>query len=97
MAMASGDFGPYSHDLLVGQFGSGQIAIYDPVTGHFKGLLVDSSNNPITINGLWDLSFASGGTSGSATTLYFAAGSDNEAHGLFGTITPVENTAGNSN
>lgn len=28
--MAPGDFGIYSHDLLVGQFGSGKIAAYDP-------------------------------------------------------------------
>jgi len=97
LAMAPGDFGVYSHDLLVGNFGSGNIAVYDPVTGRFKGLLMDSSNNAIAIDGLWGLSFASGGTSGSATTLYFTAGSNHEADGLFGTITPVENTGGNSN
>jgi len=97
LAMAPGDFGPYSHNLLVGQFGSGNIAVYDPSTGRFKGLLMDSSDNPIAIDGLWSLSFAGGGTNGTATTLYFTAGSDGEAHGLLGTITPVENTAGNSN
>jgi uncharacterized protein (TIGR03118 family) len=97
LAMAPGDFGPYSHNLLVGQFGSGNIAVYDPVTGRFKGLLMDKTNNPIMIDGLWALSFAGGGNNGTATTLYFSAGSDGEAHGLFGTITPVENTAGNSN
>ncbi|HKF48485.1 MAG TPA: TIGR03118 family protein [Terracidiphilus sp.] len=97
LVMASGDFGPFSHDLLVGQFGSGQIAIYNPVTGHFKGLLVDSSNNPITIDSLWSLSFASGGASGSATALYFTGGPGSNSLGLLGTITPVENAAGNSN
>ena len=97
LAMAPGDFGPYSHNLLVGQFGSGNIAVYDPASGRFKGLLMDSSNNVITIDGLWGLSFAGGGNNGVATTLYFTAGSDGEAHGLMGTITPVENTAGNSN
>lgn len=96
LAMAPGDFGIYSHDLLVGQFGSGNVAVYDPVTGEFKGLLQDSTNNPIAIGGLWGLSFGSGGNSGSATALYFTAGSDHEAHGLFGTITPVQNTLGNS-
>jgi uncharacterized protein (TIGR03118 family) len=81
----------------VGQFGSGQIAVYDPVTGAFKSLLRDSNNKPITINGLWGLSFGSGSTnSGPATTLYFSAGSDDEAHGLFGTIAPIQNTLGNS-
>ncbi|MGA7343087.1 MAG: TIGR03118 family protein [Terracidiphilus sp.] len=96
LAMAPGDFGIYSHDLLVGQFGSGQIAVYDPVTGAFKGLLDNSTNNPISIDGLWALSFGSGGGSGPANTLYFSAGPDNEAHGLFGTITPIQNTLGNS-
>jgi uncharacterized protein (TIGR03118 family) len=98
MAMAPGDFGIYSHDLLVGQFGSGNIAVYDPVSGRFIDVLRDASNNPVTIDGLWDVSFASGSTtgSGSATTLYFAAGSDSEQHGMFGTITPIQNTLGNS-
>ena len=96
IVMAPGDFGIYSHDLLVGQFGSGQIAVYDPVTGRFIDLLRDSSSNPITIDGLWALSFGSGGTSGSATALYFTAGSDDEQHGLFGTLTPIQNPLGNS-
>ncbi|HEV2137066.1 MAG TPA: TIGR03118 family protein [Terracidiphilus sp.] len=96
LAMAPGDFGIYSHDLLVGQFGSGQIAVYDPVTGRFLDLLRNASNNPIAIDGLWALSFGSGGTSGSATALYFTAGPDGEQHGLFGTLTPVENPLGNA-
>jgi uncharacterized protein (TIGR03118 family) len=96
LAMAPGDFGIYSHDLLVGQFGSGQVAVYNPATGAFKDVLRDSNNKPIAIGGLWDLSFGSGTGSGSATALYFSAGSDGEAHGLFGTLTPVENTLGNS-
>jgi uncharacterized protein (TIGR03118 family) len=96
MAMTPGDFGIYSHDLLVGQFGSGNIAVYDAATGRFQDLLRDSANNPIAIQGLWALSFGSGGGSGPATSLYFSAGSDGEQHGLFGTITPVENTLGNA-
>lgn len=98
LAMAPGDFGIYSHDLLVGQFGSGNIAVYDPITGRFIDMLRDASNNPISISGLWDISFGSGSTTGSglATTLYFSAGSDGEQHGLFGTITPIQNTLGNS-
>jgi uncharacterized protein (TIGR03118 family) len=94
LAQAPSDFGAYSHDILVGQFGSGQILAFDPVTGQYKGTLNDSTNAPITIDGLWGISFGSGGTSGPATTLFFAAGSDQEAHGLFGTITAVENVLG---
>jgi len=94
IAQASGDFGAYSHDILVGQFGSGEILAFDPVTGRYKGNLVSSTNTPIAIDGLWGLSFGSGTGSGPANSLYFTAGSDGEQHGLFGTITPVENVLG---
>lgn len=94
IAQAPSDFGAYSHDILVGQFGSGQILAFDPVTGQFKGRLFDATNAAIAIDGLWGLAFGSGTGSGPATTLFFAAGSDGEQHGLFGTITPVENVLG---
>jgi uncharacterized protein (TIGR03118 family) len=94
VAQAPSDFGIYSHDILVGQFGSGQILAFDPVTGALKGALLDSNNAPISINGLWGISFGSGGTSGTATALYFAAGLNDEQDGLLGTITAVENTFG---
>jgi uncharacterized protein (TIGR03118 family) len=94
MTQAPTDFGLFSHDLLVGQFGSGQILIFNSVTGAFRGTLNDASNKPITIDGLWDIVFGSGGTSGPATALFFTAGLNDEADGLFGMITPVENTLG---
>ena len=95
IAQAPTDFGAYSHDILVGQFGSGQILAFDPVTGHFKGSLLDSVTNlPITIDGLWGIAFGSGTGSGAANSLYFTAGPDGEQHGLFGTITAVENVLG---
>jgi uncharacterized protein (TIGR03118 family) len=78
----------------VGQFGSGQIAAYDPVSGRFKGLLTDANNNPIAIDGLWDIAFGSGGTSGPATTLFFTAGLNDEQDGLCGPITAIENALG---
>jgi uncharacterized protein (TIGR03118 family) len=98
LAMAPGDFGIYSHDLLVGQFGSGNVAVYNPVTGRLIDVLRDSSNTPLAIGGLWGISFGGDSATGSgpATTLYFSAGSDGEQHGLFGTITPIQNTLGNS-
>ena len=94
MTQAPSDFGTFSHNVLVGQFGSGQIAAYDAVTGKFRGLLNDATNNPIAIDGLWDIAFGSGGGSGSATALFFTAGLNHEADGLFGTITAVENALG---
>ena len=94
MTQAPSDFGAYSHDILIGQFGNGWIDVFDPVTGRFKGTLNDASNDPITIDGLWDIAFGNGGAAGSANTLYFAAGLDGESHGLLGTITAVENVLG---
>lgn len=94
ITQAPTDFGLFSHDLLIGQFGSGQILVFNPVSGAFRGTLNDASNKAITINGLWDIAFGSGGTSGSATSLFFSAGLNDEADGLFGMITPVENSLG---
>jgi uncharacterized protein (TIGR03118 family) len=95
LTLASSDFGSNSHNLLVGQFGSGQILVFNAVTGAFKGWLRDASNAPIKIDGLWALQFGNDATAGPATTLFFSAGIDHEAHGLFGTITAIENTQGN--
>jgi uncharacterized protein (TIGR03118 family) len=95
LALASGDFGLYSHDVLVGQFGTGEILAFDPVTGRFKGKLLDESSQPITIDGLWGLSFGNGGTAGSATALFFTAGPNDESNGLFGTLTAVQKIQGN--
>jgi uncharacterized protein (TIGR03118 family) len=92
---ASSDFGAYSHDVLVGQFGSGKILAFNPITGRFEGALQNASNQPIQIDGLWALSFGNGGAAGPLNSLYFSAGSNNEQDGLFGSITAVENLQGN--
>jgi uncharacterized protein (TIGR03118 family) len=94
MAQAPTDFGANSHNILVGQFGSGQILVFDPVTGQFKGPLFDAANTPIVIDGLWDIAFGGGTTSGPSNTLFFSAGPNGEQDGLFGTITAIENVLG---
>jgi uncharacterized protein (TIGR03118 family) len=95
LTLASSDFGLFSHDVLVGQFGSGEILAFDPLTGRFKGKLLDTSNNPITISGLWALSFGNGGSAGAANSLYFTAGPNGESDGLFGDINAVQKIQGN--
>jgi uncharacterized protein (TIGR03118 family) len=92
--MAPAGFGKASGELLVGMFGSGQIATFDPVTGEFEGLLRAPRGRPIQIDGLWALRFGNGGNAGPTTTLFFTAGIDDEAHGLFGTITPIPKKGG---
>jgi uncharacterized protein (TIGR03118 family) len=89
VAIAPSDFGRYSGDLLVGNFGDGRINAIDPATGEFLGQLraPGNDNRPITIDGLWALAFGAGNTnSGPSNSLYFTAGPDGESGGLFGNI-----------
>jgi uncharacterized protein (TIGR03118 family) len=88
VALAPADFGEFSHAILVGQFGSGKIAAFDPVSGEFLGLMRGEHGRTLSIEGLWALGFGNGGNAGPVNTLFFTAGIDDEAHGLFGTITP---------
>lgn len=87
MVLAPNGWGTYSGKLLVGQFGSGAIAAFDLARNSFEGVLMDDTRLPLRINGLWGLGFGNGTRSGPKTTLYFAAGYFDEAHGLFGAIT----------
>ena len=99
VTLAPGNFGLYSHDLLVGNNGDGAINVFNPVTGAFIDQIKDTSNKPLRISGLWALSFG-GDTAqaGPATSLYFAASAGPTfSGGLFGDLVPVLNTNGNSN
>ena len=89
LALAPGGFGKDSGRLLVGQFGSGEIATYDLDHGNFHGLLLGVHGQPVDIEGLWALRFGNGAGAGPTNTLFFTAGIDDEAHGLFGKITPI--------
>jgi uncharacterized protein (TIGR03118 family) len=83
------DFGEFSNAILVGNFGSGQIAAFNGFTRQFIGFVRNPANSVLTINGLWSLTFGNGANAGPATTLFFSAGINDEADGLFGTLTPV--------
>jgi uncharacterized protein (TIGR03118 family) len=85
LAVAPRHFGPFSGDLLVGNFGDGAINAYDPRTGAFRGTLQNKDGNQIKINGLWALRFGNG-VIGTPQTLLFTAGIGDEDHGLFGEI-----------
>ena len=84
---AAGNFGPFSHTLLVGNFGNGRINSFDPKTGAFLGTLRTPKGKPVWIDGLWGLSFGNDGAAGPSNVLYFTAGPSDEAHGLFGMLT----------
>jgi uncharacterized protein (TIGR03118 family) len=85
LAVAPRHFGPFSGDLLVGNFGDGAINAFDPRTGAFQGALKNKDGNPIKVDGLWALRFGNG-VIGTPQALLFTAGIGDEDHGLFGEI-----------
>ena len=89
VALAPSSFGPFSGDLLVGNFGNGRISAYKDNGGGkwvYKGELRRDDGSVLAIDGLWAIAFGNGTASGPTTSLYFAAGPGGEAHGLFGSI-----------
>lgn len=88
LAIAPESFGKLAGDLLVGNFGDGTIDAYNLKNDQFQGQLTGSNGKPVVIGDLWAITPGNGGSGGSANTLYFTAGIQNEAHGVFGSITP---------
>src|SRR5438128_6285150 len=93
LALAPADFGTFSDDLLVGNFGNGRIHAFDPAKltgqGEFqhRGPLHSAAGPPIEIDSLWALSFGKGApANGPTNALFFTAGPFDEAHGLFGSL-----------
>jgi uncharacterized protein (TIGR03118 family) len=90
MAPATG-FGAFSGDLLIGNFGDGEISAYEPQadgTWELVGQLRGADHKVLSIDGLWALEFGRGATNnGTPNTLFFTAGPNDETAGLFGKIT----------
>lgn len=91
IAVAPSDFGAFSGDLLIGNFGDGRISAFAPQedgTYELVGQLRTAAHKPVVIDGLWALQFGHGAANnGPANTLFFTAGPEDESHGLFGRIT----------
>jgi uncharacterized protein (TIGR03118 family) len=79
--------------LLVGNFGDGHITMLNPKDGSIAGQLTDATG-PIEIDGLWGLALGIGVKNAKPNGLYFAAGPEEETHGMFGVITPAPSTTG---
>jgi uncharacterized protein (TIGR03118 family) len=87
---ATANFGQFSDDILVGNFGTGLFGGWINVfTGgndnDFAGPLRDAKGKPISIDGLWALLFGTFRNS-VADTLYFTAGPNAQQNGLFGKL-----------
>jgi hypothetical protein len=95
MAVAPEDFGAFGDALLVGNFGDSHVSAFDLETGTFLGQLTDTHGNPLVLNGgfqesetkgLWGITFGNGHGGAGTNTLFFAAGINDEADGLFGKV-----------
>jgi uncharacterized protein (TIGR03118 family) len=86
VAIAPADFGALAGHLLVGNFGDGTIAAFDPTTRAFVDHLRHANGDAVSIEGLWGLQFGNGASLGESNRLYFAAGPEDEAAGLFGSL-----------
>lgn len=92
LAMSPAGFGRFSNCLLVGNFGNGRINAYAKNRNNrwvFQGTLRKDNGAFLVIDGLWGIAFGRGAftPSGCPNTLYFAAGPEDESHGLFGAVT----------
>jgi uncharacterized protein (TIGR03118 family) len=90
MALAPAGFGHFGGRLLVGNFGDGIINAYDLATGKWVGRLEGQRHKPIRIDGLWGIAFGNGLANQPVDTLFFAAGPDDETHGLYGRLDAVD-------
>jgi uncharacterized protein (TIGR03118 family) len=88
VTLAPSTFGAFGGDILVGNFGNGRIHAYDQATGAFEGTLSRPDGGPIVIDGLWGLRFAPMTPGAGPNRLFFTAGLNHEADGLFGTLLP---------
>ncbi len=75
--------------LLVGNFGDGAIHAFNSTTGALVGSLVTSTGTAFSIDGLWSLTWGANAPEAGTTPdqLYFTAGPNGEANGLYGYLT----------
>jgi len=98
IAKAPADFGPMSGAILISNNTSrGRVNAFD-ASGTFLGPLRDANGKAIEIDNLWGIQFghdggvAHGGPQGTPHNfLFFTAGPNSYADGLFGVITPPGN------
>ncbi|HEX7932674.1 MAG TPA: TIGR03118 family protein [Paraburkholderia sp.] len=86
IAQAPGNFGSISGAIVIGNFGDGTIHAFNASSGLSMGSLNGPSGSPIVENGLWGIAFGNDLSNQPSNTLFFAAGPNNEANGIYGRI-----------
>lgn len=92
VALAPANFGMFSNDLLLGNFGDGAINAYDPNTGQLIGAMKTLNGTPILYPGLWGIAFGNGLANQPSNALFFAAGINQMQDGIFGRIDAASST-----
>ena len=86
MALSPPDLGLLSNRLLVGNLGDGRINAFGFSTGQYSATLSDAQGTPITIPGLHGMAFGNDMNNQPHTTLFYAAGTNEEHNGSFGRL-----------
>lgn len=98
IAQAPANFGSFSGAILIGNFGDGTINAFDASSGGSIGALNSSNGSAIVQHGLWGIAFGNGLDNQPTNTLFFAAGPNDEADGVYGRIdlNPTSNSSSNN-
>lgn len=86
LALAPADFGTLGNALLVGNFGDGKINAFNPSTGAYVGTVANAAGGAFAVPGLWGIAFGNDAANQPHNTLFYAAGTNNEANGDYGRI-----------
>ena len=86
VALAPTAFGTFHNALLIGNFGDGYITAYGASSTSFLVQLRRLDGHRVRIEGLWGMQFGNGLNNQPVDTLFFAAGPDDEAGGLYGRL-----------
>lgn len=97
IALAPKSFDAAPDRLLIGNFGDGLIHAYTlsmpnntSITLTLDGTLQDQKGKELKVDGLWAIEFGNDAGGFSADTLYFTAGPNDEANGVFGGLTSAK-------
>jgi uncharacterized protein (TIGR03118 family) len=86
IGQAPANFGRFSGDVLIANFGDGKINAFDPTGGQSLGAINLPNGSDFAQPGLWGIAFGNGLNNQPVNTLFFTAGPNDEANGLYGRI-----------
>ncbi|WP_018433345.1 TIGR03118 family protein [Paraburkholderia atlantica] len=86
IAQAPASFGAMSGAIIIGNFGDGIINAFNASSGQSMGPISGPNNSPIVEHGVWGIAFGNDLSNQPSSTLFFAAGPNDEADGVYGRI-----------